>query len=539
MDAVSGNLVDVRGGCVYPATVEIEAGRIARIRREHGKFDNYLLPGFIDAHIHIESSMLTPSEFARIATVHGTVATVSDPHEIANVLGEKGVEFMISDGKRTNFKFYFGAPSCVPATTFETNGATLGAKEVTSLLRKKEILYLSEVMNYPGVIARDSEVMAKITAAKTLRKRVDGHAPGVRGAELKKYAAAGITTDHESFAYDEALDKLGNGMKIQIREGSAAKNFEALYPLIEKYPKMCMFCSDDRHPDDLLEGHINLLVKRAVAKGVGLFKILRCACVNPVEHYGLDVGLLREGDSADFIVVDNLRDFNVLRTYVRGQIVAERGKPLLRRVKSSKPNKFRARKKSKSELAVHNTLNVMAVTDGQLVDKAMVVSIRELVRHEIKIDPKTDVLKIVVVNRYADSRPAVAFAKNFGLKKGAIASSVAHDSHNIIAVGVNDELICKAINCLIRHRGGICAVDERSEHVLPLPIAGVMSDGDFASVAEKYSELDGIAKSYGSKLRAPFMTLSFMALPVIPQLKLTDKGLFDVTNFRFVNLFNM
>lgn len=540
MTVIRGNLVDIFKEQIYPASVEIKNGKIVEIIKEKGKhYPNFILPGFIDAHIHIESSMLAPSEFARIAVVHGTVATVSDPHEIANVLGMKGIDFMIANGNKTPFHFYFGASSCVPSTSFETNGAILGVKEIYSLLKRKDILYLSEVMNYPGVISGDKQVLAKISAAKKLGKRIDGHAPGIVGKDIEKYVSSGITTDHECYLYEEALQKIKLGMKIQIREGSAAKNFEALYPLIERYPDRCMFCSDDRHPDDLVKGHVNEIVKMAISKRLNIFKVLRCACINPIIHYGLGVGMLRVGDNADFIIVDNLTQLNILETYINGFLVAKQGRTRLKRINSSKPNNFQSKEKKEEDFKIHNTINVMEVVDGQLVDKKMTASTKNLFKHEVLIDPKSDILKIAVVNRYSNAKPAIAFAKNFGLRKGAIASSVAHDSHNIIAVGVNDKMICKAVNCIIKNKGGVCAVDEHYETVLPLPIAGLMSDMDFKSVAEKYSSITAIAKSYGSKLHAPFMTLSFMALPVIPQLKLTDKGLFDVDQFKFVNLFNI
>jgi adenine deaminase len=491
--------------------------------------------------------MLIPSEFARLAVVHGTVATVSDPHEIANVCGMNGVEFMIENGKTVPFKFNFGAPSCVPATTFETAGATLDSKDVGALLKRDDIKYLSEMMNFPGVLNEDAEVMKKIAAAHHLLKPVDGHAPGLRGEQAKQYIAAGITTDHECFTKEEALDKLQNGMKIIIRQGSAAKNFEALIDLLHDYPNQMMFCSDDKHPDSLVIGHINQLCARAVAKGINLFKVLYAACMNPVLHYKLDVGLLQEGDPADFIVVKDLTNFKVSQTYINGELVSENGKSLIKSLsagqadqKSGVINNFSCSKKNVEEfetpLTTYNsrlTIPVIEALDGQLITNKLFVQPKVL-NGKIVSDPENDILKIVVVNRYKNAPVAKAFIKNFGLKKGAIASSVAHDSHNIVAVGVDDESICRAVNLVIEQQGGVSAVDNGKEKVLALPVAGLMSNEDGYTIAEAYTAIDAMAKKLGSKLSAPFMTLSFMALLVIPHLKLSDLGLFDGDQFCFV-----
>lgn len=500
----------------------------------------FILPGFIDAHIHIESSMLIPSEFARLAVVHGTVATVSDPHEIANVCGLKGVEFMIQNGKTVPFKFNFGAPSCVPATTFETAGAELKSADVEELLRREEVLYLSEMMNFPGVLHGDAEVLKKIAAAKKYEKPVDGHAPGLRGEEAKQYIDAGISTDHECFTAEEALEKLKYGMKILIREGSAAKNFEALIDLLNDYPQQIMFCSDDKHPDSLVEGHINRLCARAVAKGIDVFKVLQAACVNPVGHYKLKVGLLRENDFADFIVVKDLENFDLLQTYVNGQLVAEEGKSLINRQSAmvSGVNNFSCSKKEAGDFVVmagNNPLPTVAIEalDGQLITNK--TPFKPLIDYgNILSDVENDILKIVVVNRYKDAPVAKAFIKNLGLKSGAIASSVAHDSHNIVAVGVDDESICRAVNLIIEKQGGVSCVGAE-DLVLPLPVAGLMSAEDGYEVAKQYSAIDQAAKELGSTLSAPFMTLSFMALLVIPHLKLSDLGLFDGDSFSFTN----
>jgi len=539
LTTISGNIVDVLNGETFPGTLTIEDGRITDVTRDEAEYGDYILPGFVDTHVHVESSMLTPAEFARAAVIHGTVGTVSDPHEIANVLGRDGIEFMLESAARTPFKFHFGAPSCVPASPFETSGASLGPEEVAALLDMEGIGYLAEVMNYPGAINADPEVHAKLDAARQRGMPIDGHAPGVRGEALEKYFAAGITTDHECFGIDEAREKLGLGMKILIREGSAAKNMDELLPLLVEAPEACMLCSDDKHPDDLVRGHVNLLVKRAVDAGIDTMNALRAACVNPVLHYGLDVGLLRPGDPADLIVVDDLASFNVRRTYIGGELVAENGKTLLPRTETSRPNAFAAAVKSPEDFRVEypgGQLRVIGVVEGQLVTQKLAAE-PKIMDGDVVSDVDADVLKIAVVNRYADSPPAVAFVKGFGLRRGAIASSVAHDSHNVIAVGTDDAELCRAINCVVEARGGICAVDGDEQVVLPLPIAGLMSDSGAGEVARLYEEVDAMAKRLGSVLHAPFMTLSFMALAVIPSLKLTDKGLFDGDKFQFTELF--
>lgn len=539
VEKISSNLVDIVKEKIFPATIEIENGKIISIKPTSKEVKGYMIPGFVDAHIHIESSMIPPSEFARLALPHGTVATVSDPHEIGNVLGIEGVEYMIENAAKVPLKFYFGAPSCVPATSFETSGATIGPDEIRSLLSRKEIKYLSEVMNFPGVIYNDPMVMEKVKIAKELKKRIDGHAPGVRGDNLKKYVAAGIQTDHECTELEEAEEKRDLGMKILVREGSAARNFDALYPLMKKDPDNCMLCTDDTHPDSLLHGHINLLVKKAVSRGMDVIKVLRCASYNTIKHYGLEVGLLQEGDPADFILVDNLKDFNIEATYIDGIRVAEKGDVLFPRTIPQVINRFNTSKKKSSDFVVRSRpgrLKVIEAIDGELITNLLEVDPTEE-NGQVVSDLKKDILKIAVVNRYANTPPSVAFIKNFGLKKGAIASSVAHDSHNIIAVGASDEELCQAVNSVISHQGGIAVINQDKEECLPLPIAGLMSDLEGYIVAEKYKSLDKKAKALGCHLRAPFMTLSFMALLVIPRLKLSDLGLFDQKPFAFTDLF--
>lgn len=537
---IEGKIVDVLEKRIYEGELKIKNGKIEKIIPKPTSSNQYILPGLIDAHVHIESSMLIPSEFARVAAIHGTVATVSDPHEIANVLGPKGVNFMIENGKQMPFKFYFGAPSCVPASPFETSGAEINAEAIEQMLRNKDIYYLAEMMNFPGVLGKDQQVMEKIEAAKKAGFKIDGHAPGLKGKDAQAYAKAGISTDHECFSIEEAEDKVKAGIKIQVREGSAAKNFDTLAPLIDKYPSMVMLCSDDKHPDDLIKGHMNLLIKRGLKKGLDLFNILRSATVNPIEHYGLNCGLLREGDDADFIITKNLEDFVIDATYIKGQKVAEIGNTLLKSVESELPNKFYANNPQIDDIKVKaefDRIKVIEAYDGSLITSSQTIE-PHISNGEVIADTKNDVLKIVVLNRYRKALPSIAFIKNFGLKEGAIASTVAHDSHNIIAVGADDESIIHCIHALNQTKGGISVYRNKQGKTLPLPVAGLMAVDDAWQVSKKYLELDTMAKEMGSKLSAPFMTLSFMALLVIPELKISDKGLFDGTKFAFTTIFS-
>lgn len=545
---IQGNIVDIKAKNIFYGEMEVAGGKIASIKPlttqdPKLKTQNFILPGFIDSHVHIESSMLVPSEFAKLAVVHGTVGTISDPHEIANVCGKQGVAFMIANGKTVPFKFHFGAPSCVPATVFETAGDALSAADVDALLQNNDIFYLSEMMNFPGVLFGDEEVYKKIASAKKYGKPVDGHAPGLRGDDAKKYIDAGISTDHECFTADEALEKLKYGMKILIREGSAAKNFEALIDLMHEHFEMMMFCSDDKHPDSLADGHINQLCQRAVAKGIDVFKVLQAACINPVEHYKMNIGLLKKGDAADFIVVEDLVNFKVLQTYIDGELVAEKGKSLVIGHSSELLNNFDCDEKNMSEFKFNisefgETVYAIEALDGQLITNKIICKPNEE-NGFYESDIENDILKIVVVNRYKNAPVAKAFIKNFGIKKGAMASSVAHDSHNIVAVGVDDESICMAVNRVIQQRGGISAChatgDAWDSAVLGLPVAGLMSNEDGYTVAAAYTAIDNMVKEkMGSTLSAPYMTLSFMALLVIPHLKLSDLGLFDGDGFQFI-----
>ncbi len=536
--SISGQIVDLKRSKIVRGTIHVAGGKIVSVIEDNNQENVFIMPGFIDSHVHIESSMLVPSEFARLAVVHGTVATVSDPHEIANVLGLEGIDFMIENGKQVPFHFYFGAPSCVPATAFETAGTHLGPEEMEQLMQRDDIHYMAEMMNYPGVIYDDPEVYAKLAIAKKYNKPIDGHAPALRGEQLTKYIDAGISTDHECITKEEALEKIQKGMKIQLREGSAAKNFEGFFDLLDNYPEQIFLCTDDKHPDDLIRGHINLMVKRLVEAGYDPIKVLRSTILNPIAHYNLQVGLLQEGDNADFIVVDNLRSFNVLKTFINGQLVAENGSSKIMPVAINPINRFEAEFISKETIqlaAPAGKVRIIEALDGKL-DTNTIIDYPMIKDGMIVSDIERDYLKIMVINRYEKAKPAIALIKNFGLKQGALASTVAHDSHNIIAVGADDESLVKAINLIIESKGGIAAVVGDESNILPLPVAGLMSDKDGFQVAAAYEKLNKMAAQAGSKLGAPFMTLAFMALLVIPQLKLSDKGLFDGAEFKFTEL---
>ena len=535
---IKGRIVDIYNKTIYTGELVVEGGKIKAIIKKNHQVTDFIMPGFIDAHIHIESSMLVPSEFAKIAVTHGTVATVSDPHEIANVLGIEGIEFMIENGNKVPFKFNFGAPSCVPATAFESAGAVIDSEGIKKLLQKKEIKYLAEMMNYPGVLYDDDEISKKIAWAKHYNKPVDGHAPGLRGDDISKYISAGISTDHECFTHEEGLEKLQKGMKVIIREGSAAKNFEALIDLLPEHFENMMFCSDDKHPDDLLINHINKLCARSIKKEIDLYKVLQAACINPINHYNLDVGTLKVGDPADFIIVEDLVNFKTLQTYIDGELVFSKGISKIESIPFKILNNFNTNKKSISDFRVESNtkqIRVIEALEGELVTNELIEN--SLIENGNLISNiHTDVLKMAVVNRYKNEKPAIAFIKNFGLKEGAIASSVGHDSHNVIAIGSTDQAICNAVNLLIETKGGICALSNSEKKVLPLPIAGIMSDQNGKTIGKEYALLDQMAKEMGSTLKAPYMTLSFMALLVIPFLKLSDKGLFNGSKFEFTSL---
>ena len=536
---IGGQIVDLVNSRIFSGVVVVENGKITKIEQQPVGNTQYIMPGFVDAHVHIESSMLIPSEFARLATCHGTVASVSDPHEIANVLGKEGIRYMIDNGKKVPFKFFFGAPSCVPSTMYETAGSTLDAKDIEELMALPDIYYLSEVMNYPGVIHKDPEIMRKIAAAQRNAKPIDGHAPAVTGTDLQKYVSAGITTDHECFRLAGALEKISLGMKILIREGSAAKNFDALIPLMDTHPDKLMFCSDDKHPNELAKGHIDELVRRAIALGYDVMNVLKAASFNAVKHYHLPVGMLQLGDDADFIVVDDLHNPIAKQTYIKGVMVAEKGVSNINYKETETPNIFKTEFIHAEDIFVPDEskkIKVMECFDGMLITKSFMTEPKRE-NGGVVSDVERDILKIVVVNRYNPSKPAVAFIKGFGLRRGALASSVAHDSHNIVAVGVTDKDILHAVNLLIEHTGGVTAYCSTEMVAVPLPVAGLMSNEDGYEVAAAYQNADALAKRLGSKLYAPFMTLAFMALLVIPELKLSDQGLFDVTKFAFTSMY--
>lgn len=540
MKQLSGHIVDVVAGRIYPGILFLEDGLIRRIEPADDVDDHYLVPGLIDAHVHIESSMMLPSEFARMALPHGTVACVSDPHEIANVCGVAGIDYLIENGKTVPLKYYFGAPSCVPATSFETSGATLDAETVRTLLQRDDIHYLAEIMNFPGVLMGDEQVLLKLAAAKEVGKPIDGHAPDLSGDDLRTYVNAGISTDHECMTLNEALEKIALGMRILIREGSAARNFDALIPLMASHPDRVLFCSDDKHPDDLLKhGHIDTLVVRALQQGYDLMHVLRACSLNPVRHYKLDVGLLQPGDKADFLMVDDIEHFHIKSTWIEGQKVAENGEVLFKRKQPKKTvNQFHATPISAKDLMVPSTggpINVIVAENGQLYTRCEQVN-PLVVDGNLVSDTERDILKLVVYNRYQPATPAIGFIKNVGLKRGALVSTVAHDCHNIVAVGTSDAIIAAAITRVIESKGGILAMDETEACLLPLPVGGILSDADGLTVAHDYERADALAKTFGSTLGAPFMTLAFMSLACIPEIKLTDKGLFEIKKLSYTDL---
>jgi adenine deaminase len=535
---ISGNIIDIHKRKIYPGTICTEGELISRIVREERGFENYILPGLIDAHIHIESSMCTPGAFAMTAVSRGTTGVVSDPHEIANVLGIDGVKFMIDDAAKVPVKFWFGAPSCVPATSFESSGAVIDSQGLEELLKLPEVKYLAEMMNFPGVIFEDPEVLRKISVAKRSGKPIDGHAPGLSGEDLKKYVKAGISTDHECSTMAEALEKISLGMEILIREGSAARNLDALKDLIATHPDMVMLCSDDLHPEMLGKRHINKVVAKLVSEGYDLFDILRSCTINPAAHYGLDAGLLRPGDPADFIVVDDPRDMNVLETWIDGKKVWDRGQTLFDYTGSEPLNKFYCTGIEKQQITVRRTgekMRIIEALEGELITREILADFQT--GEWVLPDLNRDILKIVVKDRYNNAPPATAFIKGFGLKRGAFASSVAHDSHNIICIGTNDDDIVNSINELVKMQGGLIFTNGNYIISLPLPIAGIMSDKPVFEVASRYEKMSEKVRESGCSLSAPYMTLSFMALLVIPELKLSDRGLFNGKIFQFVPLF--
>ncbi|WP_372754597.1 adenine deaminase [Labilibaculum sp.] len=537
---ISGKLIDIVSREIIKAELEIKEGQIVSIRKKESVPDRYILPGLVDAHMHIESSLLIPSRFANLAVQQGTLGVVTDPHEIANVLGEIGVDFMINDAKKVPIEIRFGVPSCVPATKHETSGFVLDSNIVESLLKREEVVCLAEVMDFVGVVEEDLEVLRKIRACKNLGKKVDGHAPGLKGQNLKKYVASGISADHECSNIEEALEKISLGMMIQIREGSAAKDFEALYPLFDSHPEKIMLCTDDLHPDDLIEnGHINYLIKRGLKKGLDLFSLLRAATYNPIQHYGLDLGMLQLGDPADFIVIDHPESFVVEQAYRKGKCIYKDRKVLFETNNDIILNNFSRKSILLSDLQVkpqNGSLHAIVVKDGDLLTDSLLCE-PKIDNGNVVSDVENDLLKIVVMSRYDNGKPVMGFAKGFGFKKGAIAESIAHDSHNIIAVGTSDEDLLHAINTLIDMKGGIVAVNNGDREAVRLEVAGLMSNKTGEDLISDYTRLRKFASGLGSSFESPFMTLAFMSLLVIPKLKLSDKGLFDVEQFKVINLF--
>lgn len=533
---ISGHMIDIENRVIIDKKIFVQEGKIVSVEDSKNVEDVYIMPGFIDSHVHIESSMLMPDQFSEVAAKKGTVAVIADPHEITNVCGIEGIEYFISRAKKALIKFYFGAPSCVPATKFETNGYKLDHTIAGMLAKRDDIYFLAEVMNFPGVIEKDNDLIKKILAFKNAGKKVDGHAPGLLGEDLKKYIEAGIQTDHESISYDEAKQKIEEGMKIIIREGSAARNFENLYKLIDEYPDDVMLCTDDIHPDDLVKGHINNLVKKGINKGINLFNILKAACYNPVKHYGIDVGLLKKNDPADFIIVEDLKDFNVLKTFVNGRCGTEKSRNVSEKIFINNFNREEIIAEDIQISENNRKIKIIEAGNNSLFTKYF-VDYPKVAYGKLVSDTDRDILKIIVLNRYNNEAASIGFVRNFGLKNCAIASSIAHDSHNIISVGSDDACILNAVNLVIRNKGGISFSSESKNEILQLPVAGLMSYEKANIVAEKYKMLNKMARNSGSEMDAPFMTLSFMALLVIPELKISDKGIFDVNNFQLTSLF--
>lgn len=538
MKTIEGNLVDVFEEKIFPAIVKIKEDKIYEIKKTNKEYERFILPSLIDAHIHIESSMLTPSRFSEVVSIHGTTSVISDPHEIANVLGIDGIKYMIKEAEASNVKIFYTAPSCVPATKFETSGAILGIKEIEKLMRLEKIVGLGEVMNFPGVINGDKEIMKKIEIAKKYNKPIDGHCPGLSGKKLKKYISAGISTDHECTSLKEAEEKLKLGMKIMIREGSSAKNMEDLIEIAKENDE-CFLVSDDKHLEDLIKGHVNFLLKRAVELGVDPIKAIKMVSLNPALHYKLPVGLLRIGDPADIVVVNDLKNFNVIENWIDGKLIARKGKLLRRckkkikiknsfRLKKIEPKRFEIKTNKKENIKIR----VIKVIENQIITKSETVILKKL-----SSDIKKDILKIAVVERYGHNRIGIGFVKGFCLKAGAIASSIAHDSHNIIVVGTNDKDMSYAVNYIRKIRGGIAVVkNKKIIGKIELPVAGLMSNKSSGYVIKKLKDIHEKIRKLGCNLKSPLMHLSFLALLVIPELKISDYGLFDVNRFEFVDL---
>jgi adenine deaminase len=540
MKKIEGNIVDVVNRKIFKGRIFFD-NCIRKIEKiKNADCNNFILPGFIDAHVHIESTMLTPFEYSKKATQHGVIAAITNPHEIANVCGVEGINYMINNARKTPMKIYFGAPSCVPATPFENNGATISAEEIEDLFKGDKCFHLSEMMNFPGVINDDKDVWGKIKIAKKYNKKIDGHAPLLTGKGLKKYIEAGISTDHETTQLDEALEKLKMGMKIIMRNSSASRDYLHLISLIKTHPKDTMMCTDDCHPDDLERGYINEMVKTAIEKGYNILDVISIASKNARDHYGIGTGLLQLYDPADFIVIDNFKNFNIEKVFIDGIELLNENQIKNQNPQTEKINNFHQNKISISDIRFpvqNRKINVIKIVEDSIITKNEKYQIKGNNEY-FESETKDDILKIVIVNRYKNEKPAVGFVKGFNLKNGAIGSSVAHDSHNIVVVGVSDMEICNAISSIQGSKGGLVAVNGNEKHLLPLPIGGIMSDKPCEEVAREYKSLNITVKGMGCEIHAPFMTLSFMSLLVIPELKIGDKGLFGVNKFSFINVYD-
>jgi adenine deaminase len=532
---VEGQLVDVVNGKVVPSGVVMEGGKFTEIVTLAEAPNRYLLPGFIDSHIHIESSQLCPSRFAEASVPHGTTAVVSDPHEIANVLGVKGIDLMLEDASNVPLRIFLTAPSCVPATQYERSGATIGVAEIESMLKDPRFVGLGEVMDVQGVLRDDPGIIAKIKAAKAFWKGIDGHCPGLVGNDLVKYINAGMRTDHESITADEAEEKYFLGMWIQVREGSASRDLRSLMPFAKTHE--CMLVSDDLRAKDLVNGHLDVLLRKAVALGMPPMHAIRAVTAWPAWHYNLPGGSVAVGRTADLVVVDDLRNFNVRQVFIAGRLVAEDGVPL-----------FLAEPRTNGLGILPRGLvgeDMLLPAKGEKVSVKVIEAFPDRIESgslitelpvrdgRVRAMPDQDVLHIALVNRYVDERPVLGFIKGFGLKRGAMATSVAHDSHHLLAVGASPDDMAKAINVVSRS-GGFAVCEENEVSTLPLEVAGLMSTSPARVVAQIENDLVELLVGMGCRLPAPFMTLSFQSLLVVPELKIGDRGLFDTRRMEVV-----
>lgn len=550
----NGRIVDVFTGEVRTGSVAISGDRIAGVSGDYTRAREtielegaYVAPGFIDGHIHIESSLLPLHEFVRLCLVSGTTAVVADPHEIANVLGITGIRYMLKASEGLPIDVFLTVPSCVPATGMETAGAAIGAKETERLLKLERVIGLGEVMNYPGAALGDQAVLAKLNAAKRLKRRIDGHAPGLAGRLLQAYVAAGAGSDHECIGPQEAMEKLSAGMVVMVREGSAARNLVALAPVLSDFRlRRCCLVTDDKHPRELVrEGHLNPLLRKAVAAGIRAVGAVQMVTLNPAEYFGLDDrGAVAPGYRADITVLRDLDGFVPKMVIKSGRVVARDGRLTCRLRQVSDRRVLgtvrigRLTVRSFAIRAEADRCNCIRVVPEQIITEQHVLP-TPMENGFVRADTERDILKLAVVERHrASGRVGLGLVNGFGLKKGALGTTVAHDSHNVIVVGTNDRDMLAAVRALAKMGGGyVAAADGRVVASLPLPIAGLMSDRSADEVVECQQRLLEKARVWGSRLPNPFITLSFLALPVIPALKLTDQGLVDVSRFRFIGLF--